>query len=322
MSDKLKVGIIGCGNIGKKHAHALSQTESAELTATYDIQNDSGIPGVRSYKTLEDLLNDEQIDIVSVCTPNYLHEHHSIRALQKGYHVICEKPFSINTDSCKNIIEASEQSDRKVFCVMQNRFSPVSQWLKKIMDDHALGDIYMVNVACYWNRNDAYYNKSDWRGDSRKDGGTLFTQFSHYIDTLYWLFGDIRIHNAVFANNNHKAIEFEDSCSFNFSFRNGGIGNFNYTTSVFEKNFESTLTIIAEKGTIKVAGQYMNKVEYLNPDQLRPENEFKVSDNIMNLSHVYQDACASILGDHPPLTGPLDGLAVVKIIEDVYNYKK
>ncbi|NNF20717.1 MAG: Gfo/Idh/MocA family oxidoreductase [Saprospiraceae bacterium] len=322
MSDKLKVGIIGFGNIGKKHARSLALTETAELAAIYDPNEDISFPGITICNSIEELLADGKIDIVSVCTPNFLHEEHSIQALQAGHHVICEKPFALTSLSCSNIIAASKKFNKRVFCVMQNRFSPVSQWLQDLIAKQWLGEIYMVNVACYWNRNDAYYKRSDWRGNAQKDGGTLFTQFSHYVDTLYWLFGDINIENAIFANNNHDSIDFEDSCSFNFRFKNNGLGNFSYTTSTFENNFESTLTIIAEKGTIKVAGQYMNEVEFINTNGLAPVVPSKTSDNIMNLSRVYQNACASIFEGLPPSTGPDDGLAVVKIIEDVYSFKK
>jgi len=126
---------------------------------------------------------------------------------------------------------------------MQNRYSPVSQWLKKITNEKNLGDIYLVNVSCYWNRNKNYYAGADWRGKAALDGGTLFTQFSHYVDTLYWLFGDMKILNANFSNFDHdEMIEFEDTGIFNFTLDQGGMGTFSYTTSCYEKNFESSLT--------------------------------------------------------------------------------
>ena len=132
------------------------------------------------------------------------------------------------------MIEAARIHEKKIYCTMQNRFSPVSQWLHSLVEAQSLGDLYLVNVACYWNRNKGYYAGSDWRGKLGKDGGTLFTQFSHYVDTLYWLFGKMQIHSAHFANFDHEEmIEFEDTGIFNFTFDKGGMGTFSYTCLLY-----------------------------------------------------------------------------------------
>ena len=161
---------------------------------------------------------------------------------------------------------------------MQNRYSPPSAWLKDMVDSGRLGRIHMVQVNCFWNRDDRYYGKIPWKGTLDLDGGTLFTQFSHFIDILYWLFGDIHGIQARFADFTHSHnTDFEDSGLVTFDFVQGGMGTLQFSTAVAETNFESSLTIVAEKGTVKVGGQYMNEVEYCRIEgyempELRPQS--------------------------------------------------
>ena len=318
----MKIGIIGFGNIGKKHASALELLPNFSLVATCELHGTSGST-IPNYENVDNLLDQHKdLDIVSVCSPNHLHSEHTIKALRNGFNVICEKPFGTDSQSCESMIAAAEEYNRKIFCVMQNRFSPISAWLKDLVVNKSLGSIYMVNVACYWNRNQDYYKSSQWRGKASKDGGTLYTQFSHYVDTLYWLFGPLKIQNALFANYNHgNTIDFEDSCSFNFTAQDNIIGSFMYTTATHGQNFESTLTIIGEKGTVKISGQYMNKIEY-SDIEIDTSGENFQSNNIANLSKVYLNAKEAIENGSSPMTTAKDGLNVVRIIENVYGYKK
>ena len=318
----MRTGIVGFGNIGKKHQQALNSLSDFKLVAICDQNPSDEIDQNLYYGSIDGLLkNAQEIDLISICTPNHLHEAHCVKALNNGLHVICEKPFALTGPSCQNIIDASRSNGRQVFCVMQNRFSGVSQWLKDLIEHDILGNIYFVNVACYWNRSSSYYLGSEWRGQKDKDGGTLFTQFSHYVDTLFWLFGNLNVNNALFKNFNHvDTIDFEDSCTFNFNMNNGAIGSFSYTTSSYNKNFESTLTIIAQRGTIKISGQYMNEIEYCDIEGI-DKHPFLPSDNIANLSKVYRNAKDVILNNAKPMTSAEDGLAVVSIIESVYDYK-
>jgi UDP-N-acetyl-2-amino-2-deoxyglucuronate dehydrogenase len=146
---------------------------------------------------------------------------------------------------------------------MQNRYSPPSQWIKSVVDQRLLGDIHLVQVNCYWNRDERYYKAGSWKGSNALDGGTLFTQFSHFIDILYWLFGDITDIQGKFADFNHNDLtEFEDSGLVTFRFLDGGMGCLNYSTAVWDKNLESSMTIIGSNGSVKIGGQYMDQVEY------------------------------------------------------------
>lgn len=163
----------------------------------------------------------------------------------------------------EKVVYTSLRFRKQVFCVMQNRYSPPSVWIKEMVESGKLGQIYMVQLNCYWNRDERYYKPGGWHGDAALDGGTLFTQFSHFIDIMYWLFGDICNIQTRFADFNHeKLTAFEDSGFVNFNFVNGGMGSLSYSTAVWDKNLESSMLIVAENGSVKIGGQYMNEVEY------------------------------------------------------------
>ncbi len=316
----MKIGLLGYGNIAKKHEAALTNADFGEIAAIYDLElvEHNKLP---SYTDLEKFLSSD-LDLISICSPNGLHKTHSIKALERGHHVICEKPFALSSVDCKEMIAAADRHGKEIFCTMQNRFSPVSQWLKKLVNEEALGEIYLINIACYWNRNKAYYQQSDWRGKKAADGGTLFTQFSHYVDTIYWLFGSMNILNAHFKNFDHgEMIEFEDTGIFNFTLNQGGMGTFSYTTSCYEKNFESSMTIIGSKGTIKVAGQYMDRVVYSNLEA-GTTAELDDNNNLSNIRKVYETSIGRIKGMNTNACSAQDGQAVVELIENVYSFRR
>ncbi len=316
----LKVGILGMGHIGKKHLQAIDSVNGVELEGTADV---AFVPDAPKFSgNYQSLLDNEDIDIISVCTPNALHAEQSIQAIKAQKHVICEKPFALNKSDCESVIDASLHSGKFVFCVMQNRFSPVSQWLKEVLSENRLGEILLVNVACYWNRDERYYKAEGWKGDIDMDGGTLFTQFAHYVDTLYYLFGNVNILDAHFENYTHKElIDFEDSGMFSFKFKNGAMGTFQYSTSVWNKNLESTMTIIGSKGSIKVGGQYMDQILHCHAESVTLP-ELPSNDNINNLASIYRNARDVIGGQNKLMTNAMDGMRVVDIIERVYQFKK
>lgn len=203
--------------------------------------------------------------------------------------------------------------------------------VEKVIEDQLLGEVFMVELNCFWNRDDRYYQKDSWHGTRALDGGTLFTQFSHFIDVMYWLFGDIANIKGRFRNFNHKtSIEFEDSGAITFDFVNGGMGSLNYSTSVWNSNLESSLTIIGSKGTIKVAGQYMNEVAYCNIENYEmpelspanPPNDYgPYKGSAANHQYIIQNVVETLRGETFVTTNALEGLKVVEIIERIYNYK-
>ena len=166
---------------------------------------------------------------------------------------------------CGEMIKEAEKANKRLFVVKQNRYNPPVQAIKEALDENRLGKILSVQLNCFWNRNMEYYTQSDWKGTIKLDGGTLFTQFSHFIDLLYWMFGDVKKVEAITRNLNHdKIIEFEDTGVVIIEFYNGIIGTINYTVNSYSKNMEGSLTIFGENGTVKIGGQYLNELEYQN----------------------------------------------------------
>lgn len=336
MDNKIKFAVVGAGHIGKRHAEMIVREDEAELIAMVDVrsQEECGAEhfNVPFFKNIEELLaSDLVIDVVNICTPNGLHAEQSLAALEAKKHVVCEKPMGLSKDNCEKVIFKSLQMSKNVFCVMQNRYSPPSQWIKSIVQDKVLGDIFMVQLNCYWNRDDRYYKKGGWKGTPDLDGGTLFTQFSHFIDIMYWLFGDIDNIQGRFADFNHKeSTTFEDSGLVSFDFINGGMGCINYSTSVADQNLESSLTIIGSKGSVKIGGQYMNEVEVCNIKDYEmpvlaasnPANDYgPYKGSAANHNYVIQNVINTLKGRTTATTNALEGLKVVEIIERIYKIR-
>ena len=334
---KIKFAVIGCGHIGKKHSQMIYENPCAKLVALVDLKPKSelGIDefNVPFFNSLEDFLNSEiEVDVINIATPNGFHANQAILSLNNKKHVVIEKPMALNTLDAKKIIEASKKNNKKVFCVMQNRYSPPSKWLKNLVESKKLGKIYIVKVDCFWNRDERYYTPNSWHGDLKLDGGTLFTQFSHFIDLIYWIFGDFKNISARFNNFNHQNLtHFEDSGNVFFEFFNGGFGTLNYSTSVFNKNFESSITIIAENGSIKVGGQYMDKVEYCHVNDYKmpklkptnPGNDYGYyKGSAQNHNFLIQNVIDVFLKNKSITVDMMEGCKVVEIIEKIYSNKK
>lgn len=333
---KINFGVVGCGHIGKRHAEMISRNEEAELIALTDVKpaSELGIDNytVPLYTDINEMMdNHPEIDVVCVCTPNGFHSDQSIAALDAGKHVVVEKPMGLSKDKCEQLIFKALQQSKHVFCVMQNRYSPPSEWIKSVIDQKLLGDIFMVQINCYWNRDDRYYKAGGWKGTNDLDGGTLFTQFSHFIDIMYWLFGDIKNIQGKFNDFTHKnSTDFEDSGLVSFDFVNGGMGCINYSTAVWNTNLESSLTVIGSKGSIKIGGQYMNEVEYCNIDgyempELRPSNPANdygpYKGSAANHHHIFENVIDTLKGRNTATTNALEGLKVVDIIERIYSLR-
>ena len=327
-NEKIRFAVVGQGHIGKRHAEMILRNPHAELAAVCDIRSSEECKigyDVPFYSSLDELLKKEtNLDVLNICTPNEM----AINGLENGLHVVVEKPMALTKVEAEQIVFKSLERSRNVFCVMQNRYSPPSVWLKSIMDQNLLGKLFHVQINCYWNRDERYYTHENWHGDGQLDGGTLFTQFSHFIDIMYWLFGDIKNISGQFKDFNHQTLtDFEDTGIVNFEFVNEGIGTLNYSTSIYLENLESSMTIIGEKGTIKVAGQYMNEVDYCNiKDYQMPELEASAPPNdyglykgsAQNHHMVIQNVVDTLRGHTPISTNALEGLKIVDIIERIY----
>lgn len=338
----MNIGIIGFGYIGKRHAKMIAENKNFDLVCICDIKNKSDIQlneykNIPYYNSLTQLFKSHSnIDAFVVSTPNGFHEENSIQILKNNCHVIIEKPMALTSKGCQKILNSAKKFDRNIFCVMQNRHSPPSRWLKSLLKNRTLGEIYLVQINCFWNRDDRYYDPiiegkktSTWHGDKKLDGGTLFTQFSHFIDLMFWFFGDIINVRSKLRDFNHKKLtEFEDSGIINFDFKDGGIGSLNFSTSVWEKNLESSITVIGEKGSLKVGGQYMNEVEYCNIENYEmpileksnPPNDYGTyKGSASNHHYIYNNINNYFNKSEEITTTGFEGFKVVEIIEKMYN---
>lgn len=280
-----------------------------------------------AYFSIDELFRDARPDVVAVCTPNGLHSLHSIQALEQGATVLCEKPMAISRADGENMIKASQKAGKKLFVVKQNRFNPPVSAVKQLLDAGKLGSINSFQLNCFWNRPAAYYN-DDWRGTLELDGGTLFTQFSHFIDLLYWFLGDMKSVRGTRANYQHRGvIEFEDCGSALLEMENGAIGSVNYTINSYAGNMEGSLSLFGEKGTVKIGGHYLNKLEHFSVENEQPPslppgngaNQYGFYEGSMSNHHkVYESLLHAMESPEHTLVESAEALKTVEIIERIY----
>jgi UDP-N-acetyl-2-amino-2-deoxyglucuronate dehydrogenase len=331
----IKFAIVGCGRIAQRHAEHISKR--GQLVAVCDVVEDkaqqlANTYGAKAYTSYADMLaNETSIDVIAVCSPNGLHAQHSIEGLKAGFHVLCEKPMGLSVKECGEMIQAAERANKRLFAIKQNRYNPPVAAIKEIIDAGKLGKVLSVQLSCFWNRNTDYYANS-WKGTKDLDGGTLYTQFSHFIDLLYWLIGDVEDVAAYMGNFAHEGIiEFEDTGVVILKFTNGAIGTVNYTVNSFDKNMEGSLTIFGDKGTVKIGGQYLNELEYQQIQDFRIENlpEGNKANNygnytgsMSNHDKVYDNLIEVLTHNAPITTSSYEGMKTVEIIEKIYRAAK
>lgn len=330
MKNKLSFTIIGCGQIGKRHAEQIAKIGTLKAVCDIDFIKLMELGEKYDclvYGSIDTLLKENKnIDVITICTPNGLHAEHTIKALKAGFHVLCEKPMAITLTDCENMINESLKANKRLFIVKQNRFNPPVVAIKKALEEKRLGKIFSIQLNCFWNRSDEYY-KSDWKGTKDLDGGILFTQFSHFIDLLYWFFGDVKEVCSFTENFNHN-IEFEDTGVAILKFYSGIIGTVNFTINSYAKNMEGSLTIFGEKGTVKIGGQYLNELEYQNIQDYKiknlpvgnPPNMY--GDYIGSMSNhdkVFKNIIDVLTGQGMIATNGFEGLKTVEIIQKIYR---
>ena len=335
--NEINFAVVGVGHIGKRHCNMILNNKESKLLSICDILPKNKVineelNNIPFYNDIEEMIyKHPEIDVVCICIPNGLHGEQSIELLNLDKHIVVEKPLGLKTQECEKVLYTALKRNKHVFAVMQNRYSPPSVWLKEIVENNTVGNIYMVQVNCYWNRDDRYYKTGGWKGTQDLDGGTLFTQFSHFIDIMYWLFGDIKNIQGKFNDFTHMdTTEFEDSGFVSFDFINGGMGSLNYSTSVWGQNLESSITIVGSKGSVKVGGQYMNEVEYCNIDgyempelaESNPPNDYgPYKGSAANHHYIFENVVDTLKGDGVITTNALEGLKVTEIINRIYSVR-
>ncbi len=330
--------ICGVGHIGRRHAALVAAHPEAQLVALVDIRPElaaaliAEFPGVPFFCSLDDYLaHGPAADVLTVATPNGQHAQQALRGLRAGLHVVVEKPLALRKSDAEDIVHTALQTGRFVFGVMQNRYSPPAAWLKQVVEEGRLGQVFLVQLNCFWNRDERYYTPGSWHGTRLDDGGTLFTQFSHFVDLLYWVFGDITNISARFRDFTHAHLtEFEDSGLVTFDLLRGGSGTLQYSTAVWDRNLESSLTVVAEHGSLRLGGQYMDKVDYCHlRDYTMPElaptnpaNQYgPYQGSAANHVHVIDNVVETIQKRGFASTNALEGLKVVEMIERIYALK-
>lgn len=331
-SGSLRFAIVGCGRIGARHANHIQNI--GRLVAVCDIEPARARSlgqscGAGQYIELQRMLNEEagKIDVVSICSPNGLHAEHAIRSLQAGCHVLCEKPMAIHAVDAARMIHTAERANRRLFVVKQNRFNPPVVAVKQAIEEGRLGRLFSVQLNCFWNRDDNYYRDS-WKGTLDLDGGCLYTQFSHFIDLLYWYLGDVYSVHTLLANYAHQeTVEFEDCGVAIIQFASGVVGSLQFTINCHHKNMEGSITLFGSQGTVKIGGEYLNELEYQsiagyrieNLPPGRPPNQYGgYVGSMSNHDKVYENVRDVLLHDGVMVVDALEGLKTVEIIERIY----
>jgi len=334
INNRVRFAVVGLGNIGSRHLAVLEAHPQAQIIALCDIE----LGKCRKFSTLyggapffseyEDLLGCTEVDVVSICTPHGLHAPMAIAALNAGKHVLVEKPMALTTGEAEAMISAAHQNGVRLMVVKQNRYNIPIALTKQALDAGKLGRIFITQCNVLWNRHENYYRESNWRGRKALEGGALYTQVSHFIDLMVWWFGDVVSATTQIATKNH-AIEIEDCGTAQLQFASGVMGTLVWTTCVYNKNYEGSITIIGEKGTIKIGGQYLNKIEYWDvqafplPDDIqfvdKPNSYGKYQGTSSNHDKVIRDVIADLLsGQHIVVDGS-EGLKTVRAIEMIYQ---
>lgn len=331
---KVRLGLIGCGRIAKNHLDAISQIPEADFVAVADIIPEKAqkiaeeyqIPGV--YTDYHEMLANEKLDMVSICTPSGMHPNIGIDVANAGMNVLTEKPMAINIEAADTLIKACDDNQVKLFVVKQNRLNSTMQLLKSAVDKNRFGRIYMAQANVFWQRPQAYYDAEKWRGTWEFDGGAYMNQASHYVDAIYWLLGNVESVSALTATMARK-IEAEDTGCAILHFRNGIIASINVTMLTYPKNFEGSITIIGEKGIVKVGGVAVNKIEkwefedYDDDDRIALDTNY-IPPNVYGFGHnpYYRNVIDVLLGKAVPSTDGRDGRKSVEIIQAIYRSAK
>lgn len=332
MWGKISFVIVGCGAIGKRHASIIHEHFVLKAVCDSEFDKAEGLASLydcKAYCSVQQMLENElQVDVAVICTPNGLHAIHSILALKAGLHVLCEKPMALTVEDCNLMIDVSKSCNKEVLIVKQNRFNPPVLAVKDLIDNNTLGLITGFQVNGFWNRGNEYYQNS-WKGTKSLDGGILFTQFSHFIDIIYWFLGEIDVIDAVAGNYLHKnSTEIEDSLCAMVKTSYGAYGTLHFNVNTYKKNAEGSITLFGENGTVKIGGEYLNEISYWQVQgvdqptlhQGNSANQYQGYQGSMN-NHalVYNHMIEVLQNKAAPSPNLNDAMKTVQIITSIYN---
>ena len=325
----INIGLVGCGRISKKHFEAINQYNEINLLAICD--NDADVlesaykkTNAIQYDNYDLLLENNNIDVIVLCTPSGLHADQTIKAASKGKHVVTEKPMSTLWRDGLNMVMACRDAKTHLFVVKQNRYNKTLQTLKRAILERRFGKMYSVNINVFWTRPQEYYNQAKWRGTWAMDGGALMNQASHYVDLLTWLIGpiaDVHAMTGILA----RDIEVEDTAVLNIRWRSGALGSMNVTMLTYPKNMEGSVTILGEKGSVKIGGVAVNEIQHWEFSDKRDydKNIFKnnyQTDSVYGSGHVryYKNVIDTLNGNTDPETDGEEGLKSLETLIAAY----
>ncbi|NBV83363.1 gfo/Idh/MocA family oxidoreductase [bacterium] len=327
---KIRVAVVGCGRISPNHFKSIQQyAEEMELVAVCDsdasqLEEAVTAYGVPGYRRIDEMLEAQPLDLVVICTPSGLHPNQVIQVAEAGIHVMTEKPMATRWADGVEMVKACDKSGVRLFVVKQNRRNSTLQLLKRAVEEKRFGRIYMVNINVFWTRPQEYYDTAKWRGTWELDGGAFMNQASHYVDLIDWLIGPVDSINAMMGTL-ARDIEVEDSGVLNIKWRSGALGSMNVTMLTYPKNLEGSITILGEKGTVKVGGVAVNEIkqwEFLEPK----EYDASVADasyqttSVYGFGHpiYYRNVIDTLRGEAEPETDGREGLKSLEILIAAY----
>jgi UDP-N-acetyl-2-amino-2-deoxyglucuronate dehydrogenase len=262
---KIRVAVVGCGRISDIHFSVIKKLKR-ELVLKAVCDNNLNVLidhekkyNVKGYADLQEMLNNEELDLVVLCTPSGLHSKQTCLIASKAINIITEKPMATNLNDALNMIKACDENGVKLFVVKQNRNNSTIKVLKRAIDEKRFGNIKLIQLNVFWTRPQSYYDQAKWRGTFDLDGGCLMNQASHYVDFIEWLFGPVEKVHCMSSTT--REIEVEDTAVLNIKWYNGAIGSMSVTMLTYPSNLEGSVTVIGEKGTVKISGQAANKIE-------------------------------------------------------------
>ncbi len=332
--EEVKFAVVGCGHIGKRHVAVIDAEPEANLVAICDVDQAKlealrkQYPGVACYTNYEQMLAETGVQVVCICTPHGLHALMSIQAAYAKKHILVEKPMALTTLESEKMISAARENGVKLFVVKQNRYNAPILLTTQALEEERLGKIFMVQCNVMWNRHQAYYEQSSWRGKKHLEGGALQTQVSHFLDLLVWWFGNIEEAKTIMDTLNHT-IEIEDCGVSALRFESGVIGSLFWTTCVYNVNYEGSITIIGEKGTIKIGGKYLNEIEFWDvqsfpmPTQLefddRPNEYGSYQGSSSNHDKLIHSLVDQIIHSRKGVVEGEEGIKSIQAIETIYQ---
>jgi UDP-N-acetyl-2-amino-2-deoxyglucuronate dehydrogenase len=332
-ADPFRVALVGCGRISRSHFDALRRVEGLRLAAVADVLPERAraagdAEGVPWFDAYEAMLERADCHAVAVCTPSGLHPAHGIAAARRGKHVVCEKPMAISLRGADELVQACDAAGVHLFVVKQNRLNPAVQLLRRAVDKGRFGRIYMANTTVRWSRPQEYYDQAPWRGTWEFDGGAFMNQASHYVDLIQWLVGPVESVIAKTATLARR-IETEDSGVAVLKFRTGALGVIEVTMLTFPRNLEGSITILGERGTVKVGGTAVNRVEHwrfadYDDDDKLVEAAATAPPTVYGFGHegYYRNVLAVLRGQEPPGTDGRAGRKSLELILGIYESAK